>query len=214
MVGVLTTMALPSMADSSGAKDRDDSPSGLDLRRTLHGHFLLQGPRQRLLEHRVRTTEPWRISALDDASTQLSMLIDADGDAIVDRRVTIDSVQRSLYAEIDNPSSGRVYGYARVWKPRPRVIMIRSPRSVLVGPKSGVYRYYWVSSFHNEGSSSCGTIDDMVFICDDRIPNRGWIEHRSRSRNLSFDPPGDLADEELPCARRVYEDSTVRQRCA
>lgn len=183
-VAALLLLAAPSArGDAFTLSDPDDSPGGLDISYVKHSHRTVQATGQRLLRHRLTTYEAWDTSVLARGS-RIYFFFNIDADADYERRLTINvSEDGTLYAEMDNPSSGWTRGYARVWRPNRRSVAIEFPTRLLKRDLAK-YRWYGDTVFHLSEHPDCGDVGNVSVLCGDRAPNvDGDILHASGVHN-------------------------------
>ena len=143
-----------------------------------HGHSFIYAADQHLVRHRLVTREGWDESALADANTHIYVYFSVDSDERPERQLWIDVRNGTLFARMSTAIGPfEVFGFAQVWKPGPKSVVVEFPRSLL-GKHISSYRYSVRSSFHEDFHPECGGGGDAVIICADVVPWRGWIEHR------------------------------------
>jgi hypothetical protein len=167
----------PAHADKRLIRDRDDVHGRLDIKLAVAGHLPKRGSKKRLLRHRLTTYRPWAKGVLEDGSTYIELLLDADEDAAADVQVTIDHRRGELSAEIWDLDREKSLGNARVWRGDRRSVTTAFPKRVVGGD---TYGWYAGASYHRDESRHCGTASDAVAVCSDRAPNRRRATHRTR----------------------------------
>lgn len=169
-------MVLASAATASAAlvTDPDDSPGGLDVSAVRQGYHEIIGTGQRLIRHRIETLEGWDIATFLEGNTYAEIDFDLDGGGL-DRRLTIDASDGSMYAVMYGSKPHLLLGYARVWKPDPKRVVVEFPRRLFDAQSDG-YRWRVRTVFHDDSYPDCATVDDMVFLCADHAPDTGWIK--------------------------------------
>lgn len=83
---------------------------------------------------------------------------------------------KSMYGEMENPRTGEVVGYAKVFKVDRRTIQVDFPLRLL-GRKVDRYQWRAISTYHDDDSRSCGVQGDVVLLCTDVAPNTSWLSH-------------------------------------
>lgn len=165
-------VALPAGATTAVHRDRNDSPGLLDVRRVLHRHA-----GEGILVHRVRTFEKWGWSIFNQGS-YVELMFFVNGGPARDRTLWVTtSPDGTPYAEM-NDKAGDTVGYARVWKPSRRTLLVEFPKNLL---GKNVRRYRWTAetTFHQDGHEECGGSTGVIVYCFDRAPNRGSkMRHR------------------------------------
>jgi hypothetical protein len=170
-------LVVPAHADKRIVRDRNDVRGRLDIKLAVAGHVSASEGRARLIRHRLTTFRPWAKGVLEDGSSYVELLIDADDDPATDVQVTIDVRRGELSARIWDLDRNESLGKGRVWRDDRRSVTAAFPKRIVGG---GTYRWYADTSYHREDSRHCGTASDAVGICSDRIPNRGLVGHRTR----------------------------------
>lgn len=157
-------------ADFKRRTDGDDSSGMLDLRSASHAH------RSGLLVHSVETYEPWENEILVDGLTRFNFLFSYRGSPRRQLVVEVADDQQSLFAEMSDWRTGKIVGYAKVWRPDERSLRVEFPKRLL-SRKLAKYRWSVSSGYHQSGPPPCGDAEGVSTACTDHVPDSGMILH-------------------------------------
>ena len=75
-----------------------------------------------------------------DGNTHIYIYLDIDGDPRPERQLEIDVRNGSLFARMSTAiGPSEVFGFAQVWKPGPRSVVVEFPRSLLGKHEDGSF---------------------------------------------------------------------------
>lgn len=156
------------LADSKTRKDADDAAGKLDVQSVQWKHSS-----GRLLIHHLTTYEAWTNDVFQKGSYIFFSF------KMGDRRRQLfvsTSEDGTLFGQMTDPDTGRIVGFAKVWRPDERSLQVEFPRRFL---GRSVSRYKWevTTNFHEEGHPECGTQGSGVISCPDRVPDTGRLAH-------------------------------------
>lgn len=191
LAAVLIGAATSARGSTASYDDADESASALDIARIRHSHRVLQSG-QGILRHKLRTHDSWETSLLEQAEVAaISLHFDTNRDRDPATRGIgfcgegYERIMRvklnedgSLYGEISN-ARNRILGYARVWRPDDRSVILEFPKRSL---RKKLSSYHWCAdtAYHEESqpSDQCGESDGVFTLCTDRAPKNWALFHK------------------------------------
>jgi hypothetical protein len=149
--------------------DANDTIGPLDVHRVSYrvsqvdrGHLLVT--------YRVRTWERFATTLLDVDERTFVLDLNRDAEAGAEREVRVAARDGRLVAEVISPATREVIGTVDVSRPNGSAIQISGPRRIL-----GARSYFWTSNYHLAGSNQCGDVHGHPLVCQDDVPDHGWL---------------------------------------
>ncbi|HEV3474406.1 MAG TPA: hypothetical protein VG602_03470 [Actinomycetota bacterium] len=166
------SLPVPAGADFAKFRDRNDTPSPLDIRWVSHGH------RGKDVEHQIVTYKPWDVGDLRRNWFAMHVnLVSDDPDATEqdfgtswDYAVSVSARGKGLTAEIwrEDVEPSQLLGEVPALHPTPKKLVIRIPRQFL-DAAPGPYEWNAGSVFAGHGKGACAKKS-----CDDWTGKRWW----------------------------------------
>jgi hypothetical protein len=156
------------------ASDPDDTAGRLDIQ-TVRDRVVRVDRTHYLVSYRVRTYTPFATARLDARWRNFDLELDRDGASGSERTVMIVDDEGRLEAQIISTATRRVLATVSATRPNDHAVEISGPRRLL-----GARAYFWTSNWHAARSRRCGGGDGFPVICQDSVPDDGW---------LRLDPP-------------------------
>jgi hypothetical protein len=154
---------------TGSVSDPDDTLGRLDIGRVSDRTVEVRKDRY-LISYRVRTLTPFGTARLDVADRNFVLELNRDGERGSERNVRIAERNGDLVAEVISNASREVIGTVPASRPSDRTVQISGPRR-LIGARS----YFWTSNFHARHSPGCGRGDGFPIVCQDDVPQDGWL---------------------------------------
>jgi hypothetical protein len=180
--GVLSPAVIPSaVADTAGdataktvvvtgtASDRDDVGGPLDIQR-VRDRVLRVDQTHYLVSYRVRTYTPFASERLDHRWRNFDLELDRDGEPGSERTIMIVDNDGVFEAQIISTATREVLATLSASRPNDRAVEISGPRRLL-----GARSYFWTSNWHADQSPQCGRGDGFPIVCQDSVPDEGWL---------------------------------------
>jgi hypothetical protein len=120
--------------------------------------------------YRIETLGRYRDGLLESPDRELVLELHRTETRGADRNITVSSEGGSLTATVNSNATREPIGAAHVARLGSRTIMVTGSRR-LIGARS----YFLTSNFHLGGSRECGWRDGWPVICQDSVPDDGWI---------------------------------------
>jgi hypothetical protein len=149
--------------------DPDDTRGRLDVRSVRHRVSQVTAHRVRF-SYRIRTFAPYLDGLLDSPEREFVIELHRTATRGADRNITVSSVDGELVATVISNATRKPLASARIARVDSRTFQIVGSRA-LIGARS----YFVTSNFHAGGSPRCGWDAGWPVICQDTVPDHGWI---------------------------------------
>jgi hypothetical protein len=149
--------------------DADDTSGRLDISRVAHRATEIDRHHV-VMSYRVRSFTTFPTARLHPAKRNLVLELNRDAERGSERNVRISSRDGRLIAEVISNATREVIATVEATRPDDQSVRISGPRRLL-----GARSYFWTSNFHAAHSTSCGRGDGFPIVCQDSVPQRGWV---------------------------------------
>ena len=177
--GPVAAGSAPHNADRSGptgevvttttvTTDPDDTAGPFDLAAVTHR--IRQDAQAVRVRWTVRTHHGFDAGALQHRHRRFTVELDTDGEPGAERNVRIVARPGGIVAEVVSNATRAVVARLPTTRPDRRSLTFTGDPDLV-----GARRYFWYSDFHARGSSGCGYSDGFPVVCQDTVPERGWI---------------------------------------
>jgi hypothetical protein len=151
------------------ASDRNDVEGRLDIQR-VRDRVVQVDQTHYLVSYRVRTYTPFASERLDHPWRNFDLELDRDGQPGSERTIMIVYNDGVFEAQIISTATREVLATVSASRPNDRAVEISGPRRLL-----GARSYFWTSNWHADQSPQCGQGDGFPVICQDSVPDDGWL---------------------------------------
>jgi hypothetical protein len=157
------------LVSTGSVSDPDDTLGRLDIGRVSDRTVEVRKDRY-LISYRVRTRTPFATERLDVTHRNFVLELNRDDERGSERSVRVAERDGQLVADVISNASREVIGTVTASRPDDQTVQLSGPRR-LIGARS----YFWASNFHARHSSGCGHADGVSIVCQDDVPNDGWL---------------------------------------
>lgn len=148
--------------------DPDDTAGPLDL--AAVAHRIRQDPQAVRVRWTVRTHRGFDPGALQHRHRRFTVELDTDGEPGAERNVRMVARPGGVVAEVVSNATRAVIARLPTKRPDRRSLTFAGDPELV-----GARRYFWYSDFYARGSSGCGRGEGFPVVCQDTVPERGWI---------------------------------------
>lgn len=158
---------------SGTATDPDDTLGRLDIA-SVRDRAVRLDAHHVLVTYRVRLQNSFGSGRFDVDDRNLVIELNRDDEPGSERNVRVAGRAGSLVAEVTSNATREVIATVEVSRPTDETVQISGPRRLL-----GARSYFWTSNFHAPRSPGCGFGDGFRVVCQDSVPQQGWLRLQS-----------------------------------
>lgn len=160
---------VPTGSITTVVSDPDDTGGALDVR-AVRTRIDAASGHASWVRYTVRTDDAFRSTDLHPRWRRFVLELDTDGKPGSERNVSVFARKGRLTAELESNATREVLAELAVRRVGPRRIQISgTPEEI------GARKVFWTVDWHQRGDSLCGSVGGRPVVCQDSVPDDGWL---------------------------------------